>query len=115
MLIPFATDFTHLVILALVAGLLPGIIMPTSALLVADVSTKEDRGFANSVLYLAMSGGSLAPMISIAAVAVWGLRSVFPIATILPMVTMIVIAKFMELLSTERRRKENDESTQSKE
>ena len=102
LLLPFATNFTHLVIFASWAGLLQGINMPTSALLVADVSTGADRGFANAVLYLASSGGSLAPMIAIAAVTAWGLTSVFPIATILPAATIIVVTKFMERLSTER-------------
>jgi len=102
LLLPFATNYTHLVILALLAGLVHGINNPTSALLVADVSTGADRGFANSVLYLASSGGSLAPIIAVAAVTAWGLTSVFPIATILPAATIIVVTKFMERLSTER-------------
>jgi MFS family permease len=114
LLLPFATAFTHLVILALFAGVLHGINNPTSALLVADVSTSADRGFANSVLYLANSGGALAPMIAIAAATAWGLTSVFPIATILPVVTIIVAAKFMERLSTELRKIEGS-NTQPKE
>ena len=114
LLLPVATNFTHLVILALFAGVLHGINNPTSALLVADVSTSADRGFANSVLYLANSGGALAPMIAIAAATAWGLTSVFPIATILPAVTIIVAAKFMERLSTELRKIEGS-NTQPKE
>lgn len=104
LLLPFATTFTHLVILALWAGLSHGINNPTSALLVADVSTGADRGFANAALYLASSAGSLAPMIAIAAATMWGLTSVFPIATILPAATIVVVTKYMELLSTERRK-----------
>jgi MFS family permease len=108
LLLPFATNFTYLVLLALLAGLLHGINNPTSALLVADVSTGADRGFANSVLYLASSAGSLAPMIAIAAVTAWGLTSVFPIATILPAATIIAVTKFMERLSTEQGKRETE-------
>jgi MFS family permease len=108
LLLPFATNFTQLVLLALLAGLLHGINNPTSALLVADVSTGADRGFANSVLYLASSAGSLAPMIAIAAVTAWGLTSVFPIATILPAATIIAVTKFMERLSTEQGKRETE-------
>ena len=104
LLLPFATNFPHLVILALVAGVSHGINNPTSALLVADVSTGADRGFANSALYLASSCGSLAPMIAIAAATAWGLTSVFPIATILPAATILIVTKLMEPLSTEQRK-----------
>jgi MFS family permease len=102
LLLPFATNFTHLVILALGAGILLGINNPTSALLVADVSTGANRGFANSALYLASSAGSLAPMIAIAAATAWGLTSVFPLATLLPAATFVVATKYMEHLSTEQ-------------
>jgi MFS family permease len=106
LLLPFTTTFTHLIILAFGAGVLHGVNNPTSALLVADVSTSADRGFANSALYLASSAGSLAPMIAVAAVSIWGLTSVFPIATILPAATLVIVTKYMELLSTERRQRE---------
>jgi MFS family permease len=106
LLLPFATTFSHLVILAIWAGVSHGINNPTSALLVAEVSTRADRGFANSVLYLASSAGALAPMIAIAAVTMWGLTSVFPLATLLPAATIVVVTKYMERLSTERRRRE---------
>jgi MFS family permease len=106
LLLPFATTFPHLVILAIWAGVPHGINNPTSALLVADVSTGADRGFANAALYLASSAGSFAPMIAIAAATVWGLPSVFPLATLLPAATIVVVTKFMERLSTERRPQE---------
>jgi MFS family permease len=111
LLLPFASTFTHLVILAVCAGIAHGANNPTSALLVADVSTSAERGFANAALYLASSAGALAPMTVITAATVWGLTSVFPLAAILPAATVVVVTKWMEHLSTERRQRE-EESTQ---
>jgi MFS family permease len=102
LLLPFATTYLLLVLLALGAGIGHGITNPTSALLVADVSTSTERGFANAALYLASSAGAVAPMIAVAAASLWGLTSVFPLATLLPAATFIIVAKYMGRLSTER-------------
>ena len=106
LLLPFATTYLLLVLLAIGAGVGHGITNPTSALLVADVSTSTERGFANAALYLASSAGAVAPMIAVTAASLWGLTSVFPIATLLPAATFIIVAKYMGRLSTERSRDE---------
>lgn len=111
LLLPFATTYLLLVVLAIGAGVGHGIINPTSALLVADVSTSTERGFANAALYLASSAGAVAPMIAVAAASLWGLTSVFPLATLLPAATLIIVAKYMGRLSTERPR--DDEHAKS--
>lgn len=108
LLLPFATTFPLLVLLAIAAGVAHGITNPTSALLVADVSTSTERGFANAALYLASSAGAFAPMIAIAAAATWGLTSVFPLATLLPAATLIIITKYMGRLSTEPQPREDE-------
>jgi hypothetical protein len=41
-------------------------------------------------------------MIAVAAASLWGLTSVFPLATLLPAATFIIVAKYMGRLSTER-------------
>lgn len=110
LLLPFANTFSILVLLAIGAGVAHGITNPTSALLVADVSTSTERGFANAALYLASSAGAVAPMIAVAAAAMWGLTSVFPLATLMPAATLIIVAKYMERLSTERRPRKKGES-----
>ena len=106
LLLPFATTYPLLVLLAIGAGVAHGITNPTSALLVADVSTSTERGFANAALYLASSAGAVAPMIAVAAVSMWGLTSVFPLSTLLPAVTLVIVTKYMERLSTEQHRKD---------
>jgi MFS family permease len=102
LLLPFATTYLLLFFLAIGAGVSHGITNPTSALLVADVSTSTERGFANAALYLASSAGAIAPMIAVAAASMWGLTSVFPLATLLPAATLLIVSKYMERLSTER-------------
>jgi predicted MFS family arabinose efflux permease len=102
LLLPFANTYLLLVVLAIGAGIGHGITNPTSALLVADVSTSTERGFANAALYLASSAGAVAPMIAVAAASLWGLTSVFPIATLLPAATLLIVAKYMGRLSTEQ-------------
>ena len=104
LLIPFSTGFHHLVIFACFAGLFHGIESPASALLVSDSSTPAERGFANSVLFLSMSSGSLAPIVTIPVSVEWGLTSVFPIAAVLPALAALVTIKLMEPLSIERGR-----------
>jgi MFS family permease len=113
LLLPFATTYLLLVLLAIGAGVGHGITNPTSALLVADVSTSTERGFANAALYLASSAGAVAPMIAVAAASLWGLTSVFPLATLLPVATFIIVAKYMGRLSTERQRDDGSSSTES--
>ena len=114
LLLPFATTYLLLVLLAIGAGVGHGITNPTSALLVADVSTSTERGFANAALYLASSAGAVAPMIAVAAASLWGLTSVFPIATLLPAATFIIVAKYMGRLSTERPRDEGRSHAESR-
>jgi MFS family permease len=98
---PFANSFYYLAIVACFFGLYHGIDSPLSALLVADVSTRTERGFANSLLYSAMYVGTFTPILTAPIAEGWSVAMVFPFGAILPIIAIINVARFMESLSTE--------------
>jgi MFS family permease len=98
--LPFANSFHYLAIVACFYGLYHGIDSPLSALLVADVSTTTERGFANSLLYSAMYIGTFTPILIAPIAEGWGVTMVFPFGSILPIIALINVARFMEPLLT---------------
>lgn len=106
LLLPFSGSFFHLAAFAFIAGLVNGVESPISALLVTDASTLADRGVATSTLYLALSSGSLAPLVTIPIVEFYdNIAAAFPVASILPLTAVFAAIKVMEPLSTERKEK----------
>jgi MFS family permease len=99
--LPFANSFHYLAIVACFFGLYHGIDSPLSALLVANVSTTTERGFANSLLYSAMYIGTFTPILIAPIAEGWGVPMVFPFGAILPIIALFNVAQFMEpLLAT---------------
>ncbi len=105
LLLRFANSFYYLALLACLFGVSHGVNSPLSTLLVADSSTRSERGFANSILYSAMTAGRFTPILTAPIADIWGVSFVFPIASILPITAVLVVAKFMEPLSTEQEEK----------
>ena len=107
---PFANSFFYIVLVTFFFGLSQGIDAPLSSLLIADSSTPAERGFANSVLYSAMSIGRFTPIVTVPIAEGLGLLYVFPFGAILPIIAALVAAKYMKPLSTEQERGEDEET-----
>jgi MFS family permease len=102
-LLLFANSFYYLAFISCLFGLSHGVDSPVSTLLVADVSTEADRGFANSILYSVMSVGTFTPILTAPIAEVWGVTYIFPFVSIPPIIAAIVVARFMAPLSTEQK------------
>ena len=76
----FASSFYHLAIIQCLAGFC-SIGLPICSLLVADISTYAERGFANAAIHLSGSSGSLAQIVAVPIIETWGILSVFPFAS----------------------------------
>ena len=104
----FASSFYHLAIIQCLAGFC-SIGLPICSLLVADISTYAERGFANAAIHLSGSLGSLAQIVAVPIIETWGILSVFPFASIFPVTTLLVVNKYIEPLSTEEKKEKKRE------
>ena len=109
-LLSFTNSFYYLVLISLLYGLWQGIDSPLSSLLITDVSTSAERGFANAILYSSMSIGRITPIVMVPVIEGWGLLYVFPLGAILPIITVLVASKYMKPLSTEQGTEEEQKS-----